>query len=797
MSKRFELLAPGGDIESVKAAILAGADAVYCGLDKFNARNRAVNISLDNLSGLVRLAHQHQCKIFITLNIIILENEIAQVIRLLNKLVNIDIDGVILQDLGLFHIINQHFPTLDVHASTQLNTHNQAQIDFLAQLKASRVNLSRELNIDEIKHLAKYGRERNVLMEVFVHGSYCIGFSGLCYISSARNGNSGNRGRCSQPCRDQYQPTKVGKNFPLNMKDNSAFDNLPALAEAGVYSLKVEGRIKKSHYVYSVVSEWRQQIDSYCQSGVISHDKTALYKVFNRDFSNGYLLAKIDNSMFIDNPMSYSTTHFTKLHDCQTERQVKQIKTQLYDDNTQVIQMLDNTLPQMNSDKLAMSLSFSGQAGQKLSLKITTPQQQWQVDSDSDLMMSDKHQLDEAMIIDRFKSLIEPKYQLAGLDLSQLASNVLLPFKQLSQLKQQAYQLIYGCCQPIAAVEVNDVNQALKDMKAKQRQNEASPSPSVQKNGRLSVLISDERDIAACMNDEVECYFHLPNAMAANLNKLLGLFERHPKLLPWFPAILIGDDFTAAEQFLLQLKPRLIVTNNTGIGYVAAQHSLAWIAGPQLNLTNSHALQCLQANFKAVGAFVSNEINYKQMRNIVAPDNFHLCHSIYHPNNLLTSRQCLLQQTIGCKRNQFEARCLRSCRKQTSIINLNGASYVIDKQKGEHNSIYHPQHFLNQQVVQQLGHMFSDWFIDLRNIQTDTQIKATKEQLIDAFLALINPQSAQTPKNNTVSLRPLATPLPSISVKLAVAPKPLSVTDITDLSQLIFPTCQEQYQKGL
>lgn len=286
---QFELLAPGGDLDSIKAAIAAGADAIYCGLDRFNARNRATNLTLDNLNGVLTLAHQHSCKIFLTLNVLILESEIPAIVRLLSQLNTTKIDGVIVQDLGLAYILKHHFPDLDVHASTQLNTHNEGQILFLNQLTASRVNLSRELNISEIKHLAQFGREHNVMMEVFVHGSYCIGFSGICYISSARNGASGNRGRCSQPCREQYETTKTGNNYPFNMKDNSAFGDLKALADAGVYSLKVEGRIKKSHYVYTVVDNWRQQIDRLCEGLELSEDTTELYTVFNRDFSNAFL----------------------------------------------------------------------------------------------------------------------------------------------------------------------------------------------------------------------------------------------------------------------------------------------------------------------------------------------------------------------------------------------------------------------------------------------------------------------------------------------------------------------------
>lgn len=181
--KQFELLAPGGDLESIKAAIAAGADAIYCGLDRFNARNRAANITLDVLDSVLELAHQYDCKIFLTLNIVVLESEIPAIVRLLQQLLDTKIDGVIVQDLGLAYILKHHFPALDMHVSTQMNTHNEGQIALLGKLGASRVNLSRELNIDEIAQLATFGREHNVLMEVFVHGSYCIGFSGLCYIS--------------------------------------------------------------------------------------------------------------------------------------------------------------------------------------------------------------------------------------------------------------------------------------------------------------------------------------------------------------------------------------------------------------------------------------------------------------------------------------------------------------------------------------------------------------------------------------------------------------------------------------
>ena len=218
MKKKLELLAPGGDINAIKAAILAGADAIYCGLDRFNARNTADNISFEDLKGVLKLAHKNNTRVFLTLNIIIVETEIPSIVNLLNKLRNTTIDGIIVQDLGLFYLLNTYFKELNIHASTQFTTHNEGQIQFLSELNTNRINLSRELNINEIKELSTFAHKNNVLTEVFVHGSNCISFSGICYMSSVYGGNSGNRGRCSQPCRDKYITTAAGKNYPLNLK---------------------------------------------------------------------------------------------------------------------------------------------------------------------------------------------------------------------------------------------------------------------------------------------------------------------------------------------------------------------------------------------------------------------------------------------------------------------------------------------------------------------------------------------------------------------------------------------------
>nr|WP_318461121.1 peptidase U32 family protein [Photobacterium leiognathi] len=727
MKENFELLAPGGDLESIKAAIAAGADAIYCGLDSFNARNRATNLTFDVLSGIIRLAHQNNCKIFLTLNIVVLDSEIPAVIRLLNKLVNTKVDGVILQDLGLFHIIKEHFPTLDVHASTQINTHNDGQILFLKQLQASRVNLSRELNIGEIKHLAQFGHQHDVLMEVFVHGSYCIGFSGLCYISSVKNGNSGNRGRCSQPCRDQYQTTAAGKDFPLNMKDNSAFGNMAELADAGVYSLKVEGRIKKSHYVYTVVDQWRQQIDRYCEQKPLLTDTTSLFTVFNRDFSNSYLQGDINKSMFIDNPRDNSVKHFSQIYQATTIDDVKGVKQKLYDDKTAIIQNVEDVTKTMDVSSLPLSIVFSGKEGQPLTIVVTAPEKNITLQSESALMGSHKHTLTHDMLEKRFQSLAnEGEYQITEFNTSDLAEGTSIPFAELAQLKDQIGYVLNGEVAIVAPIDTP---------KPRNSANHRKPTGI---KPELAILISEPSDVALNQDNDAVLYYAIAEGLSMELEKTVTLFEANPHLIPWFPAILIGENYQAAVEFIERVKPTRLVTNNNGIAYVAYQQGIDWIAGPYLNLTNSFSLQCIADEFNAKGAFVSNEINRKQINPLVCPENFELHYSIYHPLMMLMSRQCLFHQTVGCKKKRFDNKCLRKCDKSASILSLKDASFVLDKQRGAHNALYSQQNYMNLQAVTDFPDKFTRFMIDLRDIKTDTQISADKATLVSLFNAYIH-----------------------------------------------------------
>lgn len=746
MNQKIELLAPGGDVNAIKAAIIAGADAVYCGLDTFNARNRAENISFDELVRLIRLAHQYQCQIFLTLNVIMLEQEFPTLAKLLSKLVNTTIDGIIVQDIGMFNLIKKYFPRLDIHASTQMTTHNIGQIPFLKKLGASRANLSRELNLREIKAMAKAGEEHNVLTEVFVHGSLCVAFSGLCYSTSASVGNSGNRGRCSQACREEYETTPSGNNFPLNIKDNSAFFDLPALIDAGVYSFKVEGRIKGANYVHTVIDSFRKQIDGYVETGELTQDGERLYKVFNRDFSNAFLRGDLNQSMFIDNPRDNSKHHALNQNNAISVVQIQDVEQNLQVEKNQIQDEVQAKIKHISIAKTPLTLAFSGEAGKPLSVSLITEENnslstttevcseqkkspiKVTFQSESLLKVSDKSNIDESAITKRFKSLHNAEYELNPLDFSEFNKGLTLPFKELTALKNQV------------ATHLNHHQPVLPpvELPALKRYPKAKNADGSIANPALSILICDEADVALLDITQADIYFKLPDAYKRGCTKYIPFLQENPRLIPWFPAVLIGKDYDVAVNILEQVKPALIVTNNTGIAYKAYELGIKWIAGPFLNTTNSYALMAMQETFDCSGAFISNEINHRQIKNIARPDNFKLLYSIYHPILLMTSRQCFFQQSVGCEKPRIDNGCMLSCDKSTSITNLKGVSFAIDKQKAGYPSIYNQDQFLNVDIIKDLSHLFDGFMIDLTNIGAGDKTSPDKPTLINHFEALLN-----------------------------------------------------------
>ena len=303
MNKRkAELLAPAGSFDSLKAAVAAGADAIYMGGSRFGARAYAQNAAGQEMVEAIRYAHLHGCRLYMTVNTLFKEKELEELRDYMKPYYEAGLDGVIVQDLGALQVMKQAFPGMELHASTQMTVTSVYSAKMLKEMGCCRVVPARELSLEEISRIYK---ETGMDIETFVHGALCYCYSGQCLMSSLIGGRSGNRGRCAQPCRLPYRVWEGGKaegkslnkenqKFVLSLKDLCTLDILPDILEAGVYSLKIEGRMKSPRYTAGVVRIYRKYLDMYEAYGrdeyyVDPEDKKELLDLFDRGgFTSGY-----------------------------------------------------------------------------------------------------------------------------------------------------------------------------------------------------------------------------------------------------------------------------------------------------------------------------------------------------------------------------------------------------------------------------------------------------------------------------------------------------------------------------
>ncbi len=272
-----ELLSPAGDFETALAAFDAGADAVYCGLTAFSARAFAKNLTADDLRRLMRVARSRGKRVYVTFNTLVKEDGLEDAVRQLAVLNEIRPNAVIIQDLGVARLCRKYFPNLELHASTQLATHNLAGVMALRDLGFTRVVPARELSASEVASLVK--RSGGMEFECFIHGALCYSISGLCLFSALEKGRSGNCGQCAYCCRLPYEDDEGHRAFPFSMKDLRLGEDVRKLLDAGVASLKIEGRMKSALYVASVTKWYRQILDSIGETGVAGKSLAASPRV--------------------------------------------------------------------------------------------------------------------------------------------------------------------------------------------------------------------------------------------------------------------------------------------------------------------------------------------------------------------------------------------------------------------------------------------------------------------------------------------------------------------------------------
>ena len=280
----IELLSPAGSPEAVIAAVQNGADAIYMGLGNFNARRGAKNFTDEEFERSMRYCRIRGCKVYVTLNTLVNDREIAQAVESARLASQLGADGIIIQDLGLAYAIRQALPDIPLHASTQMSIHNLAGVEAAAEMGMTRAVLARELSLEQIKFITQHA---SIETEVFVHGALCFCQSGQCYMSALIGRRSGNRGMCAQPCRMQYSLGGRMDDYPMSLKDNCLVDRLRELEDAGVACLKIEGRMKRPEYTAIVTKIYSKALKEHRQPS--DEEMETLEKAFSRQgFTQGY-----------------------------------------------------------------------------------------------------------------------------------------------------------------------------------------------------------------------------------------------------------------------------------------------------------------------------------------------------------------------------------------------------------------------------------------------------------------------------------------------------------------------------
>lgn len=305
MNGRVELLAPAGNLEKLRMAIIYGADAVYLAGKKFGLRTASDNFSFEEMKEGTTFAHSLGKKVYLTMNIIPHNEIMGETESFLSQAVETGIDAVIVSDPGIFDMVLKLYPDLPVHISTQANVTNYGSVDFWRRLGASRIVLARELSLDEIQAISLHNS--NVELESFIHGAMCISYSGRCLLSNYLAGRDANMGDCAHPCRWRYalmEEKRPGQYYPIeedssgtfvfNSKDLCMIDHIPELIQSGISSFKIEGRVKSAFYVATVVKAYREAIDAYYDKKGMDYESLLdeISKVSNRDYTTGFFFGK-------------------------------------------------------------------------------------------------------------------------------------------------------------------------------------------------------------------------------------------------------------------------------------------------------------------------------------------------------------------------------------------------------------------------------------------------------------------------------------------------------------------------
>lgn len=653
-----ELLAPAGNMEALQAAINAGADAIYVGGSRFNARAYATNFDIEELRTAVKLCHLHGVRLFVTINTIYKEEEIEDLYSYLNELYEMQVDALIIQDEGLMHLVQEHFVDFEIHASTQCSVHHREGVLHYQSLGVKRVVVARENSLEEIQDMVQ---NTNTEIEVFVHGALCVSYSGQCYMSQMIGKRSANRGQCAQPCRLTYQlllndkPISQVENL-LSCKDLCTLENIDQLLQAGIASFKIEGRMKRPAYVYAVTKAYRDAMDGYQNS----KDKDKLRQIFNRDFTNGYLFSenqivsseyagnrgillgevigykktskrlviknyiaisqgdgirigyteegKILNKIYLDGKL---VNHIPAGKIFETDfSSFVQKNTKIYRTTSILLEKDINLSLHQLTRRVPIEMTLSGNVGASLFLTISDQQNVITVSTQAPIEKA-RQKADLIRIQEQLEKLGNTIYTVKTCALN-ISDDCFIPVKQINELRRLACEKLDQCRENRRVREIQRVQPLTKAVPLlKELKKTYYHFHSI---GQLKAALPKQ-------NGEI-FFFDLTSEFeqAKQLDKELGLVV---------PTIINDDLLKKIDQLIIKYPDLKIACNN-----VASYHRYqknAFMLLPGMNLSHVASLNCYP-----IPAVISNELEDKELKYLESLGASFIVQTYGHIDNMLT-----------------------------------------------------------------------------------------------------------------------------------------------------------------
>ena len=631
----MELLAPAGSMESVCAAVQNGADAVYLGWSGFNARRGAKNFTDEEFVKAVRYCHVRGCKVYVTLNTLVNDREMRDAVAAAKLASDAGADALIVQDLGMSYAIRCALPDIPLHASTQMSLHNLAGVEAAAEMGITRAVLARELSFEQIRFITK---NASIETEVFVHGALCFCHSGQCYMSALIGRRSGNRGLCAQPCRLQYSLGGRMDDHPLSLKDNCLVDQIRRLEEAGVASLKIEGRMKRPEYTGIVTGVYAKAIRE--QRNPDKEEMELLEKTFSRQgFTQGYFIGdKLDMFGVRSEPDKDADKIFATARKQYAEGEMRRVPVHFY--------------TVLEKGEHIKAIAFDDD-GHKAIATGPVPER------------AKRQGLTE-------QYLIEQMFKTGG-----------TPYNCIEN-KAKAEPGLY-----LPASEINELRRKLiaqlsaEREKAPERRTLRIPAPpvnvpAISDPARIYQVRTAEQltpELAELKPD----YIYFPAMeLAENFNPLRPFIDNGARPVAVMPRVITDDqsrEVFAALEKLFDYGVNEALTGNLGHVFIARQAGMKVRGDFGLNAFNSYTLRVLQdAGF--ISATASFELRLAQIKAMAKPVDTELI--IYGRLPLMVSDQCIIRKSAG--------RC--NCQTPGQLSDRMGSVFPVVKEFGCRNVIY-------------------------------------------------------------------------------------------------------------